>query len=75
MSMIMNLLLLDRRTDDYDAAFRSGDRTPDEYQVSLTVNPHDFQILGGTFLRAHVTRHFLAFEHATRGLVLTDRPV
>ncbi len=71
----MNLLLLDRRTDNYDAAFRSRDRTLDEYQVSLTVDTHDFQVLCGTFFCAHVPRHFLAFEHATRGLVLTNRSV
>ncbi len=75
MSMILKLLLLDRRTDDYDAAFRSRDRTLNEYQVSLGVNTHDFQVLGGTFFRAHVARHFLAFENAAGGLVLTNRSV
>src|SRR5690606_10210144 len=67
-----NSSALGGRTNDDVSARCARYGTLDGDQSAFGVNLHYFQVLLGAVHRAHVTRHLLAREHATRRLALAD---
>src|SRR6202034_1639275 len=63
---------LDGRPHDDASALGTRDCAADQQQVAGDVHLDDAQIFDGAVPDAHVTRHALALEHATRSLALTD---
>jgi hypothetical protein len=64
--------------DDQITAVGARDGPLDQQQISLGVNAHDFNVLGGHTGVTHLARHLLAFEYTSGRLALTygaRRPV
>ena len=66
-------LSLDRGTNDNVTTGSTWYGTLDKQQIALSINPDNFQTLGGYILGTHVAGHFLALPNATRGLTLANR--
>src|SRR5205085_3676414 len=69
---------LDGRTDEHEAALRTGDRALDQQQTALGVDLVQVEREGRRLHRAHAAGHAQALEHAARGGGATDgagRPV
>src|ERR1700686_2762885 len=64
--------LLHRRADDQELVAVAGEGTLDEQEVALWDDVDDEQFLDGAGVDAHVARHALALEHASRRLALPD---
>ncbi|AAW76837.1 hypothetical protein XOO3583 [Xanthomonas oryzae pv. oryzae KACC 10331] len=66
-------LCLARRTDDHVATSCARYGAVDSNQTTLDVDLDHFQVLRALLHGAHVARHLLTRENATRGLALTQR--
>src|SRR5690606_13097801 len=66
---------LHRIADEEPSVLRAGHGTFDEDQAAGSVGAHDFQVLLGALLVAHVAGHLLVLEDLARILALTGRAV